>query len=252
MFDLQKASVLKRISAYLLDIILFIIFVTFIGALVSQVVNYPDQLEAHTAHYQKYYDEYGIKPNITAEEYNNLTEKEKSAYKAADAAIRQDRAIIDSEIKLFNLFLVITASSIFLAHLILEFLVPLFLHNGQTVGKKIFAIGLMRIDGVRISPFQLFVRSIIGKCVIETLVPLMLLAMLIMGLMGIMSLIVIGLFLILQIILFFASKTNSPIHDNLAVTVAVDLSGQVIFNSAEELLEAKKKAAAEQAQESAY
>ena len=252
MFDLQKASILKRISAYLLDIIVFLILVTFIGALAAQAVGYEDQLTLHNAHYQKYYDEYGIKPNITQEEYNNLTEKEKSAYEAADEAIRKDSEIIDSEIKLFNLFLVITASSAFLAYLILEFLVPLFLHNGQTIGKKIFAIGLMRIDGVRISAFQLFVRSIIGKCVIETLVPFMLLAMLVMGLMGMMSLIVIGLFLILQVVLFFASRTNSLIHDNLAVTVAVDLSTQVIFDSPEALLEAKKQAAAEKAQESTY
>ena len=67
MFDLQKASILKRISAYLLDIIVFLILVTFIGALAAQAVGYEDQLTLHNAHYQKYYDEYGIKPNITQE-----------------------------------------------------------------------------------------------------------------------------------------------------------------------------------------
>lgn len=252
MLDLQKASILKRISAYLLDMILFLILVTFIGALSAQVLHYEDRSTAYRALYQKYYDQYGINPNITEDEYSLLTEEEKSAYEFAEDAIRSDEDILHSELQLFTLFLVITAISIFSTYLILEFLIPFFLHNGQTVGKKVFGIGLMRIDGVKISSFQLFVRTVIGKCVIETMVPLLLLSMLVMGLIGVTALIVIGLFAILQLVLFFASKTNSPIHDNLAVTVAVDLSSQVIFENAEELLEAKKKIAAEKTQESPY
>jgi hypothetical protein len=38
---------------------------------------------------------------------------------------------------------------------LLEFLVPYLLKNGQTVGKKMFSLGVMRVDGVKISTFSL-------------------------------------------------------------------------------------------------
>jgi len=252
MFELQKASFFKRASACLLDIMLMIILVTVLGASAAKLLRFDDRLNGYNTLYEEYCYSYGINPNITEEEYNSLTDNEKQFYEFSKRAIQQNQEVIDAQIGIFNSLLVIIASSIFLAHLILEFLVPLLFRNGQTVGKKIFAIGLVRIDCVKVSPFQLFVRSIVGKCAIETMVPVLLLAMLVMGLMGSMALIVIGLFWILQIVLFFVSQTNSPIHDNLAVTVVVDVSSQMIYDTPEALLEAKKQVAAEEAQEKPY
>ena len=54
---------------------------------------------------------------------------------------------------------------------------------------------------------------------------------------GIISIILMLVLFIAQIICFFASRTNSPIHDLLAGTVAVDMASQKIFADREALLE---------------
>jgi uncharacterized RDD family membrane protein YckC len=127
-------------------------------------------------------------------------------------------------------------------------MVPLLFKNGQTLGKKIFSIGVMRIDGVKISPIILFARNILGKCTIGTLVPIYLIMMVSFGLLGLVGLVVLAALILAQVIMFFFTKYRTPIHDKFAQTVTVDISTQLIFDSAEELLEYKKRIAAEQAE----
>ena len=137
-----------------------------------------------------------------------------------------------------------TFSSLFLilfAYLLLEFVVPLLLKNGQTLGKKIFGIAIMRTDGVKITPFALFVRTVLGKYTIETMVPVLIVIMIYFSILGLTGTVVLGLIALLQIILLAATKSRSAIHDLLACTVAVDFASQRIFDSSEELLEYKKK-----------
>jgi uncharacterized RDD family membrane protein YckC len=128
-----------------------------------------------------------------------------------------------------------------IAFLILEFIVPLLFKNGQTLGKKIFGIAVIRVDGVRIPTFQLFVRAVLGKYTIETMVPLFIIMLFLMGTLGIMGPIIILLLIVLQIVVMVVSKTNSPIHDLLAVTAVVDINTQMIFDSTVEMIEYKKK-----------
>ena len=134
-----------------------------------------------------------------------------------------------------------------IAFLILEFIVPLLFKNGQTLGKKIFGIAVIRVDGVRIPTFQLFVRAVLGKYTIETMVPLFIIMLFLMGTLGIMGPIVILLLIVLQIVVMVVSKTNSPIHDLLAVTAVVDINTQMIFDSTAEMIEYKKKRAEQEA-----
>ena len=65
----------------------------------------------------------------------------------------------------------ITTLSTLIAFLLLEFAVPLMLKNGQTLGKKIFGVAVVRVDGVKVSPVMVFARGILGKCTIGTLAP---------------------------------------------------------------------------------
>ena len=141
----------------------------------------------------------------------------------------------------------IISLSMLIAFLILEFIVPLIFKNGQTLGKKIFGIAVMRVDGVKIPAFQLFIRAVLGKYTIETMVPLFIIMLFLMGTLGITGPIVILLLIVLQIVVMVVSKTNSPIHDLLAVTVVVDINTQMIFDSTAEMIEYKKKRAEEQA-----
>ena len=122
-----------------------------------------------------------------------------------------------------------------------EFVVPLLFGNGQTVGKKIFGIAVMRVNGVKINGVALFIRSILGKYTIETMVPVMLVIMVMLEVLGIVGPAVILLIGVLQIGLMLATRTNSAIHDCLANTVAVDLHSQMIFGSEAEVIEYKKR-----------
>ena len=109
----------------------------------------------------------------------------------------------------------------------------MFLQNGQTLGKKIFALGVMRTDCVKISPMILFVRTVLGKYTIGTMVPILMLLSLLFGVPPLMPMAVILLVLLLQVVLFITTKTNSFIHDSLASTVVVDFQSQMIFDSIE-------------------
>ena len=66
---------------------------------------------------------------------------------------------------------------------------------------KIFSIGVMRYDGVRVSPLLMFVRTILGKCTIETLIPLFLIFLLLVGGGGWFSIIGVALIVVSQIVL---------------------------------------------------
>ena len=151
---------------------------------------------------------------------------------------------------LINLTMIIIIFSVLISYILLEFVLPLFLKNGQTIGKKTFGIGVMREDGVKISPFVLFARTVLGKYTIEFMFPLLIIIMIYFGFLGIVGIIVLLGMLLLQLILLIATYERTPIHDKLARTVAVDISSQRIFDSAEELMEYKQRLHAEAAEES--
>ena len=56
----------------------------------------------------------------------------------------------------------------------------------------------------------------------------------------------------LQVIIMAATRTNSMIHDLFAVTVAVDMSSQMIFKNPDEMMEYKKALAEKKAREQSY
>jgi uncharacterized RDD family membrane protein YckC len=247
-YDLQKASPLKRASAWRLDVILLVVLACGIGMILSAALNYDQHSQTLAACYEKYEKEYGIDFDVYAE----LTEEEQARYEAANAALQKDQEALLAYSKVVNLSLTIVSLSIFLSYLGLEFGVPLLFGNGQTIGKKVFGIGLMRVDGVKVTTFALFVRTVLGKYTIETMIPVLMAMMIFIGLIGILGpAIILGL-LILQIALIVTSKTNSALHDHMAATVAVDLASQMISNTPEDLMEYKKQVHAEQVKKQTY
>lgn len=245
--DLQKASILKRISAWILDMILICVLATGFAFLISRMTNYDGFTKSLQEDYQAYEEKYNIKIDIAYEEYQKLTEEELSRFQAAEAELTKDKEIAKLYSVVTSLTLVITSLGIFLSVFLLEFLVPLFLKDGQTVGKKIFGIGVMSAEGVRISSVALFIRSVLGKYTLEIMVPVLIAVMIFFGMIGIGGTLVLGALLILQIVLLIATKTNSAIHDVLSGTVTVDMASQMIFESKEELIARKKALAAERA-----
>ncbi|MBQ8432816.1 MAG: RDD family protein [Clostridia bacterium] len=245
--DLQKASVWKRISARLFDIILFGILAVGLAFLLSTLLNY-DGYSARLEDFTKQYEEaYGVVFDISMEEYNALSDAQKQVYDEALAAFSADEEVSYVYTMLFNLTLLITTFALLLAYLILELTLPLILGNGQTLGKKIFGIGLVRVDCVKITALQLFVRTVLGKFTVETMIPVLLVIMLLFGILGMEGIAVILALLLLQAGLLLIHRHHAVLHDLLAGTVAVELASQMVFESPEARVEYQKRIHAEQA-----
>lgn len=250
--DVQKASMLKRISAFTFDMILLVCLVVALALGVSAMVGYDGYHARMDEKYEQYGQQYAVDVNISLEEFNNLSEDELANYYAALEAINQDEEATKLYSLIVNLTLVIATVSILLAYVALELVVPLLFGNGQTLGKKIFGIALMRVDGVKVTPFMMFVRTILGKFTVETMIPVLIILMLLFGLIGSFGTMIIGLILLVQVILLIATRTNSALHDLMACTVAVDLASQRIFDSPEARMEYIKRISAEAAAKAEY
>ena len=136
---------------------------------------------------------------------------------------------------------------VLIAILIVEFVVPLILKNGQTVGKKMFGICLMMDNGVKIRTLPLFVRTLLGKFTIETMIPVYFLVLLYFGHINIIHILILAALLIAEIITILVTKKNALLHDLMSYTVVVDKESQMIFNTEEELIKYKQEVAAKNA-----
>lgn len=251
-FDLQKASISKRISAFLFDIILLGALVVGIAFLLSGILNYDDYQSTLNTAYANYEAEYGVSFEQTGESFMQMTPQQQENYNAAYSALINDKEAMSAYNMVLNLTLVITSLSILFGYLILEFAVPLCFKNGQTLGKKIFGIGVMHKSGIQITPVLLFFRTILGKYTLETMVPVLILMMIFFNVIGRLGTIILGLFLLLQIIIVIVTPGRCLLHDLLAQTVAVDISSQKIFKDGAELLAYKQKLHAEEVARQSY
>ena len=189
---------------------------------------------------------------MSADEYDKLTPEQKERYEEATKELAKDKEIVKLYTTLMNKTILVVIISLFFAFVITELAIPLFFKNGQTLGKKMMSIGVMRVDSVRISSFQLFVRSVFGKFLMETMIPILVIMLEFFGVMAGMGVIITVLIFIIQVVLLIVTKTNSTIHDYLAVTVVVDMNDQTMFDSPEDLIEYKKKLHEEEVRNAPY
>lgn len=251
-YDLQKASLLKRFSAFLLDLILLIILITGFAWMISSMLGFSETSEQLDAVITKYEKEFNINFSITQEDYDKLTEEQRKHFEDSYNVVINDEEYIVLTNKVFYSLITIVSISFLLSFAVLEFIVPLLFKNGQTVGKKIFSIAVMRVDGVRVTPIFIFARGILGKYTIETMIPTIILLMMRFGVGSIVTLAVVALIGIFELILLITTKTNSFIHDILSSTVVVDLQSQMIFDSVEAKEEYKLRIHKEEAQNAKY
>ena len=73
MYELQKASLLKRASAYLLDIILVAVLSVGFGLLISTIVGYDDYHEEWMTAQDEYQKNYGIVIEVSPDNFEALT-----------------------------------------------------------------------------------------------------------------------------------------------------------------------------------
>ncbi|MDE7454234.1 MAG: RDD family protein [Clostridia bacterium] len=253
MYELQKASILKRFSAALLDFCLVVILavgVMFLMALITGIEGYSDTVN-------KYYVEYGEKHNvdlmISQEDLNKETEEYQIRYNEAVKDFFSNEEAKLAYNKVLTLPLVIITFSVLIPVLIVEFVIPLCLKHGRTVGKRVFNLGVVFKNSVKMSTTALFVRTVLGKYTIEIMAPVMLLYMVFYNnILGITGLIILGLLFVLQIVILIATKTNACIHDVLANTVVVDMQTQMVFESYDAMMQYKEELHQEEAQKATY
>ena len=253
-YDLQKADIWKRASAGLLDFILTMILATGFMFLLSLAVGTNAYTEQYQARQEIYEEKYGVSFDEldTTEKYEALPEEQRQIFDTAFNEFAADEEAIYLYNMLFHSTIMTISIGMLLAFAVLEFIVPLIFKNGQTIGKKVFGVAVMRLDHVKITAPFLFVRNILGKYTVETMIPIILIILIVYNMVGAMGPIIIALVLLSNIIMMIVTKTNSGIHDMLASTVVVDLASQMIFDSPEAVLEYKQKVHAEAAEKSSY
>ena len=284
MFELRKIGILKRASALLLDAILLVVLATGFMFIISLISRYEHHKDVANSYYDEWEDfrkdyikdvadYYGF---VYEEKGNNYTVETAEGEKASlddildklqksegqDLATAEAYGVyltltpnekVEAQFSLvYSLLFMMISIGTLLSYIVLEFVLPIIFKNGQTVGKKVFGIALVRQDCVKITTLALFARTLLGKFAIETMFPVFLIYMLLFGGMGMLSLILLGALAILNIVLFCATKNKTPIHDLLAGTVAVDIKLQMIFASEEELIEKKTLAAADDAKKAKW
>ena len=274
MLDLQKATMSKRISAFLADIIALFVVAIGISTVFANIVGYDaksDQLQAiYDAYEQEYiYDvfnaTYGTETGpLSNDSIDKIIKENQETYLEwynAQVAAANEKLNDDTEAQelygvVINLSIFNVMISILVAYALLEFVVPLLLKNGQTIGKKVFGIGLMRVDGLKLSPLQLAIRTFLGKYTIETMIPVLVFMAMYFSVMSpdlvLLGLGVVAVIVIAECILFFKSDMTHFIHDTMAMTVCIDIQSQLIFETEEELIAYKEKVAAENAGKLGY
>lgn len=252
-YDLQKANVWKRISAYLFDAILLCILAVGFAALLSFALGYDGHQNTLNEKYVQIGEEYGVDFHMSATEFEALDDAGKEQYQNAVKKLYGDSEFMYAYSMIINLTFIILIFGVLFAFLIIEFAVPMFFKNGQTLGKKIFGIAVMRVDGVKISGPILFTRAILGKYTIETMLPIIFVLLVVFGSsFGLAALVALAAIFLTNIVMLIVTKNNYAIHDMISNTVTVDFASQMIFESPEALLEYKKKIHAEEVENKKY
>ena len=235
MLDLQKAPFSKRLFAFLADLILSSILIVGVYFVMSAALGVDGYNEIYNERLLKYEAEYGVSFGTTEEEYAAMTPEEKDNYRAAVDAMNGDKTANEAISTSYRLTFVIFTSGIIVSTAILEFAIPLAFGDGRTLGKRLFGLGVMRREGLRIRPTVLFVRGVVGKAVLELILPVLILFSAFAGYTGFFGIAMLAAFVIAEIAAYAKSRTGAFLHDVLADTVVVDWDSQMIFDSKEAL-----------------
>ena len=275
MFELKKIGFIKRASALLLDAVLLAVLSTGFIWIISLICGYGaatekgrEYLNQRDEYRQEYFAEIANKYGFIYEEaedgksYTIKTQEGNAASeddllnalgndenRADDARMKEAfEAFYKISVKIHtqqrlvhNMLFMMVSIGVLLSYLILEFILPIILKNGQTVGKKVFSICLVRPNCVKITILSLFARTLLGKFAIETMFPILLVFLFLFRGLGWLAIVLLAAITLLNVIVFFATKNRTPIHDLIAGTVVADMKLQMIYASEEEL--AAKKAA---------
>ena len=106
---------------------------------------------------------------------------------------------------------------------------------------------LVRVNGVR-----LFIRTILGKYTLETMLPVLIVLMIYFGSLGLTGTIVLLLIAAVQLILTLATWRHTPIHNLRTGTIVSDYPSQIIFDTQFYIIAYKERQHAQKAAAQPY
>ncbi len=232
--EIQRGNSGKRIIAYIFDGILTGILAVLFVYIISQFLHYDEYSERLEALMKQYQETYNISFDITNEEFAQLEEAEQQRLLEAQEAMDSDPEAVELFAKILSSTFLMTSLGILLALAITEFAVPLLFKDGRTLGKKVFGLAVMNNDWTHLKTFNLFARTFLGKYTIETMVPVALIIGIYFQYLGRTGVMILGMLLLLQILLYTLTRNHTCIHDLLGGCVVVDYNSQHIFDTPQE------------------
>ncbi len=187
-----RRVLLKRFSSGLFDLVILLLLSFFFIFLLSRLLHF-NYYETSLIDYDRAYEDL-IEPWGVGNDYKKT---------------------------LFQAFFILLFG-VFIAFFLLEFIFPIIFKDGRSIGKRVFLLSIAstRYSGVKV--FSLFIRSIIGKYLVETL-PLLLSILMFLFNLNPTIFVVLGICVwMVNIILLFAFPKGRMIHDILAFTYVVE------------------------------
>ena len=132
--DIQKAGLWKRLAAGILDGILLAVLAAGVAFLLGAFLGYDGYTTTWDERCAYYEEQYSTSFQITEEQYKALPLQEKENYDKAYEALIQDEDAVKAYNMMRSMPLLIITGGILVACLLLEFALPMFFGNGQTVG----------------------------------------------------------------------------------------------------------------------
>lgn len=219
---LQKVPVYKRLFALILDWIFIAILIFTCVTPMSLLMKVGEYSEKFDYYYSEYEKKYGVKFDLTEEQFNAMTEEELKLYAEAYNALNSDAEANAAHHALFKRMLGSIELSLLAAYLVMDVLFPLMLKNGQTPGKRIFNLAVVRTDDEPVSMLTILSRTTIGKFTVETAIPALVVSSLLMGSFNLLGFLYAVVILVANIVLLV--KKNKVLHDVLADTMVVTYS----------------------------
>jgi len=218
---MNRHPFLKRAFAGAIDVLLIAILTVFIAMPMSKLTGFESARADVGAVSARIKEESGISADLTPQEYQNLTDEQIQKYEAGWIEYFNE----EENIRTYNRMVVgsylTVLGSILVAVLILELAIPLFLGDGQTLGKKMMGLVVIRMSGEQVDTLGIIARALLGKYLVEIAVPVFTVLAIYNGnSSGRSSFMIVGLFLA-QAACMGLTRERRLIHDFLSGTRVV-------------------------------
>lgn len=237
-YSLNKASIIKRLAAWLLDAIVVVIIAVGFMLLTSVVIGYDKQITKLNEYYEKYdlyvEDEDGNRDFCTLNPNNEL-----DPCNVGWRKFGEDKDAVAQYEKVNTYSVIILSSGVVFGVMITYCILPLIFKNGKTLGKKIFSIALITDDEIRVTPRCIFIRSLFGNFLVITMIPILLIFTGMTSGGGLLYTLGALVIIIGNIGSVIFTKNHQNIPDLIAKTIPVDATCQIIVDTKEELSELK-------------